>query len=72
MQMNGWKVIYKGIIYRPINIMPALSERVDVNDATNLYEPSVIEMWVVDDRGRLVMVRDRANMFQFVKDLGND
>ena len=69
MQINGWKVIYNGIIYRPINIMPDLNSELEIGSK---MEPRSIEMIVVDDRGRLVFIRDWSREFQFVKDLGNE
>ena len=69
MNMKGYKVAYKGRSYEVVeaNLIFAYES---YGWMTGIQKPTDISVWVINDDGLLVLIRDEARKFQFVKDLG--
>lgn len=60
--MRGFRVIYKNVIYNAINIMPFLG-----NTPNQAQEPEKLEVWVLNADGVVTILRDNITAFQFVR-----
>lgn len=76
MNMRGYKVVHNGMVYNTVEVeaefIPEMDKLyINIPDG-HVNKPSYLCVWVINDDGLLVLIRDEARRFQFVKDLGDD
>lgn len=67
--LSKYKVIYDDKVLRALTLVGIeFSEKQDMNEITKI--PSMLEILIIDEDGRIKVIRDKENKFQFIPIIG--
>lgn len=67
--LSKYKVIYDDKVLRALTLVGIeFSEKQDMDEITK--RPSMLEILIIDEDGRIKVIRDKENKFQFIPIIG--
>lgn len=65
--LMGFKVIYRNETYTAICAEPVFTNYETIN-SEGMYHPSILRVWILDERNHLTVISGNYYKFEFVKE----